>query len=91
MTKLTTDRIPSMKPKAKPKKLGLITTKKRANVTYRFQNETIDRLNKLLDRAHQAINYKITRTDILEALVLDAANNHTNTYIKNMLLALGKG
>lgn len=91
MSKLTTDRIPSMKPKEKSKKLGIITARKRKNMTVRFQLETLDRLEKLLHRSHEAINYKITRTDIMEALILDANNNRTNTEIKNMLLALGKG
>lgn len=91
MSKFTPDRVPRMKPKDKPKKLGLLTTKKRKNMTMRFQNETIERLERLLHRSHEAINYKISRTDIIEALVLEAYTNFTNTQIKNMLLALGKG
>ena len=89
MSKLTTDRIPSMKPK--PKKLGLLTTKRRKNMTVRFQNDTIDRLEKLLRRSHETINYKISRTDIMESLILHAQDSLTNTDIKNILLAFGKG
>lgn len=88
MSKFTTDRIPNMK--SKPKKLGLLTPKRRKNMTVRFQNDTIDRLEKLLHRAHEAINYKISRTDIMEALILYAATDLTNTELKRMLLTLGK-
>lgn len=91
MSKFTPDRIPRMKPKEKNKKLGLLTTKKRKNMTMRMQNDTLDRLERLLHRAHEAINYKISRTDIIEALILEAYTNFTNTQIKNILLALGKG
>jgi hypothetical protein len=89
MSKFTTDKIPNMK--SKPKKLGIISTKKRKNMTVRFQNDTIDRLEKLLHRAHEAINYKISRTDIMEALILNAVTERTNTQLKRMLLTFGKG
>jgi len=88
MTKFTPDKIPVMKPKDKPKKLGLLTPKKRKNITFRFQQETIERLNDLLERSRININHKISRTDILEALTL-AATQNTNTELKNMLLGLG--
>lgn len=88
MSKFTTDRIPNMK--SKPKRLGIITTKKRKNMTVRFQNETIARLENLLHRSHEAINYKITRTNILEALILNAFEERTNTQLKRMLNAFGK-
>ncbi|HJY22917.1 MAG TPA: hypothetical protein VJ279_08540 [Hanamia sp.] len=92
MSKFTPDRIPRMKPKEKPKKkLGLLTGSKRQNITMRFQNDTLDRLDKIQARAHEAINFKISRTDIIEALILDTAENRTNTEIKNMLIAFGKG
>jgi hypothetical protein len=60
-------------------------------MTVRFQNDTIDRLEKLLHRAHEAINYKISRTDIMEALILNAVTERTNTQLKRMLLTFGKG
>ena len=91
MTKLTTDRIPNMKPKEKSKKLGILTPKRRKNITMRFQHDTIERLEKILHRAHEAINYKISRTDIIEALLFDAEENRHNTNIKTILLAFGKG
>lgn len=90
MTKLTTDRIPSMKAKQKPKKLGIISTKKRQNMTLRISVHTLDKLDTLLNRMHQAINYKICRTDIIEALIHEAQDHRTNTEIKNILLELGK-
>lgn len=90
MTKLTEDRIPVMTPKEKPKiKLGILRIK-RKNVTVRFNLDTIERLEKLLHRSHETINYKISRTDIMEALIMDAQDNKTNTDIKNVLKAFGK-
>jgi hypothetical protein len=91
MTKLTEDRIPDMNPKEKlKKKLGLLTSKKRKNTTMRFQYDTLDRFEKLLDRCHEAINFRISRTDIVESLILDALENRTNTELKKILLAFGK-
>lgn len=95
MTKLTADRIPEMAPKPKRKshkrKLGLLTRRKlRKTVSMRFDVKTVNHLNKLLIRSHEAINTKISRTDIIEALLQDASNNQTNTYLKNILLELGK-
>ena len=62
----------------------------RKNVTFRFRVETIERLNKLLEKSQDVINPKISRTDILESLVLNAVANCTNTDIKKILLSLGK-
>lgn len=92
MTKFTIARVPTMKPrKPRKKKLRIIKISNRRNMTIRFQHETLARLEKLLVRAHEAINPKICRTDLLEALVLDADVNRTNTELKNMLIAFGKG
>ncbi len=87
-TKFIPEKIPVMKPKPKPRKMGLLTTKKRKNITFRFQQETILRLEQLLERTRININHKISRTDILEALTL-AATQNTNTELKNMLFDFG--
>lgn len=89
MTKFTPDKIPVMKP-AKPKRMGLLTPKRKKNVTMRFSNETIERLNDLLERTRVNVNYKLSRTDIIEALIQAACQN-TNGEIKTMLQSLGFG
>ena len=91
MSKFTTDKIPNMRPKEKPKKMGLLTSKNRRNMTMRLQVETIERLERLLGRCRLHINPRISRTDIMEALVLNCDVNQTNTDLKKMLIALGLG
>lgn len=85
MSKFTTSRIPLMKPKNKAKRLGLLTKKKRVNATYRFKNETVERLNTLLERLNDAMAYKISKTDIIESLIMHANTVYTNTELKRIL------
>mgnify|MGYP001616957943 CR=1 FL=1 len=54
---------------AKKEKLGLLTTKKRKDMTFRFRNETVLILDELLHKYRVNVNHKISRTDIIETLI----------------------
>ncbi len=86
-TKLTNAKVPNMKPA--PKKLGLLTPKKRKDISFRFRNKTIERLNEMLAESHEKIHHKVSRTDIIEALVIWAAERPIQE-LQEKLSVLGK-
>ena len=54
-------------------KLGLLTNETTRMKSYRFRVETIDALNCLTKAVNKKTNIKISATNILELLVIDAA------------------
>jgi len=70
-TKLTHAKIPTRNAK-KPEKLGLLTPKKRKDITFRFRRETLELLEDLLKTYRISGNHKISRTDILETMAFYA-------------------
>lgn len=67
-TKLNVNNIPKLVPK-KPSKLGLITTVNKKCITMRWSNETLERIDRILNRCKTDISHKICRTDIVEACI----------------------
>lgn len=72
-TKLSGAKVPNMKGVAKPKKLGLLTPKGRQQLTLRMRANAIKRLSEVRDDVQKHISYKLSRTDVLEALILWAS------------------
>jgi hypothetical protein len=84
-TKLSIDDAPITKKRGddKPeKKLGLIYRKPSKMQSFRFRLDTIDALKDLTSHVNKHSNLKLSATNILELLILDAAKGNVDRVLK---------
>lgn len=81
-TKLSRAKIPTMKPKTKPKKLGLLTSPKRKMVTFRMRPETIESMMDMLKEKRKTLYHGITKTDLIEAALLHLGTLNKDEFAK---------
>ncbi len=67
---------PKKKPIQQPfRKLNLVYKAKTKPCGYRFRVETIEALNDLTEKLNTKVNIKLSMTNILELLIIDASRN----------------
>lgn len=91
MSKLTVDKIPNMKPKAKSKKkLGLLTPDRRRMVSFKLDNKTIENILELVEYYKSTFFYSLTKTDIMESSLLYFLSKNEEEQLA-LLQQYGKG
>lgn len=68
-TKLSTTKIPNMKPKAE--KLGLLTPKNRKMVSFKLDPKTVELLLDHVTHFKAGFYFSLSKTDVLETALLD--------------------
>jgi hypothetical protein len=66
-SKLTNTKVPDRKPKAPPKKLGLLTKGNRRMSSFRMKYGTIEILDTLVKKGKDNVSEKMSSSDIIEA------------------------